>query len=179
MSFYAVHSLLAFNSVKKWGEGVFGNARRYRLFYSLISSITLSVVVYLALILESQSLFYRTFVMIYSGLMIASLGILILQASFRHVSVKSFLGLQQDLQDQLNESGIHQYVRHPIYSGTVLIFIGAFLFNPTDTMLASVICLLLYLPFGIYWEEKKLIKTFGEGYLEYKSRVKAIIPWLI
>ena len=37
----------------------------------------------------------------------------------------------------------------------------------------------LYLPFGIYWEEQKLILHFGKAYLDYKKSVKALIPKIL
>jgi protein-S-isoprenylcysteine O-methyltransferase Ste14 len=35
---------------------------------------------------------------------------------------------------------------------------------------------LVYIPIGIYFEEKKLIKMYGDQYVEYKKRVPAIFP---
>ncbi|MFT6214861.1 MAG: protein-S-isoprenylcysteine O-methyltransferase Ste14 [Roseivirga sp.] len=36
--------------------------------------------------------------------------------------------------------------------------------------------LLIYLPIGIYLEEKKLIQTYGKAYIKYKEEVPALIP---
>lgn len=115
----------------------------------------------------------------YCGLMISSLGVIVLQKSFKRISIKSFLGLSNEKNHGLIMSGLHAHVRHPIYSGTILIFLGAFLFNPTNLMLTSFVWLLIYLPVGIYLEEKKLITLFGDQYLDYKKRAKAVIPKII
>ena len=34
----------------------------------------------------------------------------------------------------------------------------------------------VYLPFGIYWEEQKLINSFGQTYRDYQAKVPAFFP---
>jgi protein-S-isoprenylcysteine O-methyltransferase Ste14 len=112
--------------------------------------------------------------------MLASFGTIIIVRSFKAFSKKKFVGLEPrddlDVQEDFITSGVHSYVRHPIYSGTVLIFLGFFLFEPTLSSAAHVVMLLLYLPFGIYFEEKKLIDIYGEKYIQYREQVSALIP---
>ncbi len=76
----------------------------------------------------------------------------------------------------LIRKGTHAYVRHPIYSGIILIVIGMALYTPTDIVVLSVVCILAYLPAGIYFEEQKLIAEFGDDYLTYRREVPAIFP---
>jgi methanethiol S-methyltransferase len=40
-------------------------------------------------------------------------------------------------------------------------------------------CTLVYLVAGIYLEEQKLIKVFGERYLDYRKKVPMLIPRII
>jgi protein-S-isoprenylcysteine O-methyltransferase Ste14 len=54
--------------------------------------------------------------------------------------------------------------------------LGYFLFEPTLANLASALCIFLYLPLGIYLEEKKLIQQYGDRYIQYKKEVPAILP---
>jgi len=78
----------------------------------------------------------------------------------------------------LKTTGIQAKIRHPLYSGTLLIFIGYFIFNPQLTNLIMLLSLFIYLPVGIRLEEKKLIDTFGEDYLRYKEKTPSLIPKL-
>ncbi|MEM9341073.1 MAG: isoprenylcysteine carboxylmethyltransferase family protein [Bacteroidota bacterium] len=111
--------------------------------------------------------------------MLSSLGVIIIQLSFKRISASAFLGISNEVNDELITTGIYNYVRHPIYSGAILIYLGAFLFTPTDTLLASLFWLIAYLPVGLYLEEKKLVSQYQQHYLHYKKSVKAIIPYVI
>jgi methanethiol S-methyltransferase len=77
-------------------------------------------------------------------------------------------------------TGIYRIVRHPIYSGTLILFLGLILFHSSALSF-------LYFPASIllywimtYFEEKDLIRMFGEEYLLYKQKVKSrIIPFIL
>lgn len=177
--FYIFHSLLAADHFRAKGEQILGGAKTYRFFYSTFSLVTFSLVIYLILTADSRLLLIRSQELIYVGLMMTSLGIIVFQRSFKQYSLGSFLGLVQESKSELVISGIHRYVRHPIYTATLLVFMGAWMFNPTDIMLITFVWLCIYLPIGIHLEEKKLINEFGDAYVSYKKKVKALIPRLI
>ncbi len=67
-------------------------------------------------------------------------------------------------------------VRHPIQLGVI---IGMWV-TPTMTMshLLLSASMTLYTFIGLYFEEKTLIKTFGETYIEYQRRVPMVLPLL-
>jgi len=112
--------------------------------------------------------------------MLAAFGTIILVKSFKNFSGKRFAGLTPhddlEIKEELIQTGIHGYIRHPIYAGLILIFTGYFLFSPTLASLIHVGMLMLYLPIGIYLEEKKLLAIFGQAYKNYQSNVPALIP---
>ncbi|MDN4501319.1 NnrU family protein [Alteromonadaceae bacterium BrNp21-10] len=72
--------------------------------------------------------------------------------------------------------GLYCLVRHPIQSG---LLIGMWSV-PTSTlshlMLAS--GMTLYIFIGLYFEEKDLIKEFGQTYRDYKKQVGKVIPFV-
>ena len=53
---------------------------------------------------------------------------------------------------------------------------GIFLVSGTMGSLIHLGCLILYLPLGIYFEEKNLISLYGERYREYKKEVPPFFP---
>jgi protein-S-isoprenylcysteine O-methyltransferase Ste14 len=112
--------------------------------------------------------------------MLPSFGTIIIVRSFKSFSKKRFVGLEphDDLEqhEEFIVSGLHAYVRHPIYSGTILIFLGFFFFEPTLSSVIHLFMLFMYLPFGIHYEEKKLIAIHGEKYIQYKKTVSSLIP---
>jgi len=70
--------------------------------------------------------------------------------------------------------GLYRLVRHPLYLG----FLVAFWAAPTMTVghLVFSLAMLGYVLIGIRHEERDLVQQFGERYLEYRRRVRALIP---
>lgn len=76
----------------------------------------------------------------------------------------------------LKLNGIHKYVRHPLYLGTLLFVWGLFFLFPTLSNLLAVVVITLYVVIGIKFEERKLIAEFGNSYADYILNVPALIP---
>ena len=77
---------------------------------------------------------------------------------------------------ELIDSGPYHLIRHPIYSGFLLLFLGnAVMVGDWRGLLAVVIV------FVSFWrkstlEEKWLTQYFGEVYRAYRQRTKALVP---
>ncbi|MCX6076705.1 MAG: NnrU family protein [Campylobacterales bacterium] len=71
----------------------------------------------------------------------------------------------------------YKYIRHPIQSGT-LIGLWATPSMSYGHLLLSV-GLTIYVLIGLYYEEKSLIKTFGEEYKKYMNTTPMLIPFTI
>ena len=76
----------------------------------------------------------------------------------------------------LQQSGLHKYVRHPLYLGTILFLIGLFFIFPLLSNFISLVVITIYVLLGIRLEEKKLISQFGSHYLEYAKKVPMLVP---
>jgi protein-S-isoprenylcysteine O-methyltransferase Ste14 len=70
--------------------------------------------------------------------------------------------------------GPYRYSRHPVYFFSIVFL----LFRPTMDLfyLTFFVCIVAYFYIGSYYEEKKLVKHFGETYSEYKKSVPRIFP---
>lgn len=77
---------------------------------------------------------------------------------------------------ELKVDGIHRFVRHPLYSGTILFVWGLFFIFPFLSNLIAVVLLTLYVFIGISFEEKKLLKEFGKRYEAYILKVPMLVP---
>ncbi len=176
--YFAIHSVLAADRVKNFFKNLLqGGFRFYRIFYSLISTLGLLGLLFLNAINGGEPLISPHGIVRYLSLMLATFGVIIITRAFKEHDALSFVGFRQE-EPKFSRSGILNHVRHPIYSGTILIVIGFFLFTPTSATLVSVLCVLGYLPIGIYLEEKKLIHQFGDQYNQYKKEVPSLIPKL-
>jgi len=85
--------------------------------------------------------------------------------------------LKQD--HELIEAGPYRYVRHPIYSGLLLAFLGtALMIGEWRALLALAIIA------ASFWrklqlEERWLGEYFGDAYTDYMRRVKALVPRIL
>lgn len=70
--------------------------------------------------------------------------------------------------------GFYKLVRHPLYLG----FIIAFWATPVMTVghLLFSAGMLAYILIGIHFEERDLIRQFGDEYILYKDRVRGLVP---
>ncbi len=80
---------------------------------------------------------------------------------------------------QLVERGPYRFVRHPSYTGLLLVYLGIGL--AAQSWAGEIVTLLgplLFATYRIPLEEKALIKEFGEQYIAYSRRVKRLIPFI-
>ena len=178
--YYAIHSILASTSVKKMAVKSLGKLNRYyRLFYSAFATITLAVVLYFQYSLESPR-FAIPLLFKYTSLILLILpGIAIM-----FIAIKKYFMLLSGIRSifvpvppsGLKLGGIHRFVRHPLYSGTILFVWGLFFVFPFLNNLIAVVLLTAYVLIGIGFEEKKLIKEFGTIYQKYMLEVPMLIP---
>jgi protein-S-isoprenylcysteine O-methyltransferase Ste14 len=111
-------------------------------------------------------------------LIVQLLAVIVLAIGVFQTDVWSFIGLSQIIGRQSNENivtgGLYKYVRHPLYSaGLVFLWLTPVM---TVNRLVLYLCLTLYIFIGVRFEERKLIREFGQDYLEYKSRTPMLIP---
>ena len=76
--------------------------------------------------------------------------------------------------------GPYRFMRHPSYTGTFLTMLGVGL---AMTNWASLVVLLLCVFSGHLYrvsvEEKALVKTIGQPYIEYMHHTRRFIPWVL
>lgn len=80
-------------------------------------------------------------------------------------------------QHQLIVEGPYRFVRHPIYTGVLLAFLGTALAqNEWRSALAFV---LVWLSLWRKWrlEERFMRETFGDAYVKYRASTPAVVPY--
>ncbi len=109
--------------------------------------------------------------------------------TLKYFSSAEFLGINQvirwfrgeykiedsDERLTLRIEGPYRFSRHPLYLFSILFL----LFRPVMDIfyLTFFMCIVAYFYAGSFYEEKKLIKTFGEKYINYKNSVPRIFPF--
>lgn len=176
-----LHSLLATSRFKTLMLRYFSKKNHYRIWYNVIATLLLIGLLTIQFSVKSNALWTNSYVEQFVGILSVIVGVYLMRSAFRSYSTSEFLGLTATADEfsAFCQDGLLAYVRHPLYSATLLIIWGAFLFSNTSSMLTMCMALTLYLIIGIYWEEKKLIAAYGDVYKEYRQRVPMLIPPII
>jgi protein-S-isoprenylcysteine O-methyltransferase Ste14 len=77
----------------------------------------------------------------------------------------------------LQVTGVYRWVRHPLYLGWVMATLGAG--HMTGDRLVFSLVAALYLAVAVPWEERSLVRDFGDAYAAYRRRVRwRMIPFI-
>jgi methanethiol S-methyltransferase len=169
-----VHSLLAAN----WVKDLLKN-RFYRLLFNLISILTFGGI-YLIYTKTPVELFFEPpFGFLLSSFLIG-LGFGFILAVLYKYNLAEFSGFdafqKQKTDATLATSGFLSYVRHPLYSAIIILMLFVFIAEPSSRNLASGVFFTVYILIGIHFEEKKLIATFGQQYIDYQAKTPRLLP---
>ena len=156
----------------------------YRLAYNSFSIFTLIPVVVYQQLLDERIIFFWSGPWLLLKFSMYLVSFILFYGGYRVFDMQYVLGIRQI--DEMrggrkikalnfNTTGILKYVRHPWYSGAILLI---WAFGPiSDVSLVSKIILTAYIIIGTFLEEKKLIHEIGEPYLKYRKKVPMFIPW--
>jgi protein-S-isoprenylcysteine O-methyltransferase Ste14 len=179
-----IHSLLASQSAKDLARHWFGDKaeRGYRLWYNLFSVVSFLPVLALVVILPDRVLYSIPFPWLILTLSIQAAALLALLVGLRQTGLSTFLGLRQLLatraesQSPMIVDGLYRWVRHPLYSaGLVFIWLLPVM---TLNILALNIGLSAYLVIGALFEERRLVREYGEAYITYRQQTPMLVPHL-
>lgn len=180
----ALHSFLIAQAVVSGLKAKLGDLYRfYRVFFNLVSVLTLIPVLLYADSLRKDPFFY------WSGawrpvqilLVLGAVGLF--YAGARHYDLRQFLGVREIQEHEwrkgltrtgsLDTTGILGVIRHPWYAAGILIIWA----RPLDgSALVTNIVLTVYLVTGTLLEERKLVAHFGDKYRDYQARVPMFFP---
>jgi protein-S-isoprenylcysteine O-methyltransferase Ste14 len=183
-----LHSAMISTSVTEYLRKRLGSAYRfYRLFFNVVSALTLIPIVLYASSTRTEPIFsWNGYLRIIQVLLLGTAALLFFLGARRYDAAQ-FFGLKQIFErtthqgisvgGELDTSGVLSIVRHPWYFASILLIWA----RPLDisAILMNVI-LTIYLIIGAYLEETKLVREFGEKYRAYQQRVSMLIPlkWL-
>jgi len=102
--------------------------------------------------------------------------IVLLAAGTLRRSYSSTLVIRED--HQLIQHGIYKHVRHPIYFGTILVFLSIPLCLASLYGFATMVLVIPLFLNRIRIEEELLTEEFGEEYERYRETSRKLIPYL-
>jgi protein-S-isoprenylcysteine O-methyltransferase Ste14 len=176
-----LHSVLASNWIKKRLQSRMKNYKRYRLWYTLFAFISLVVILLFQIKIPTIELFHSSNFIFVAGIIISVSGLILMLICIR----KYFMSLSglcslfiENFSNELQITGVHKYIRHPLYLGTFMFIWGLFLCLPYLSLLVMNTIVTIYTLIGIELEEQKLMVEFGESYKQYKKTVPKLIPFI-
>lgn len=164
---------------KKQGKGKTEKDRgtRYFNFLSIIIGITFSGVISILIKADSNkvktiSIFCIGIVVMIFGLFIRIWSVFTLGKSFR-----TTVEVHKD--QEIIQKGPYKLIRHPSYTGLLMICLGYGIAVQNWLSLIVVIILpLAALLYRIYIEEEYMANTLGSKYEDYRLKTKKLIPWI-
>jgi uncharacterized membrane protein len=195
LAFALIHSITVSHWFKDLCRRVLGETFMrvwYRFLYTGVSGITAAIALYLIArtpdrVIWDPPVWLRWLL---HGVQLA--GFLFGAQAFRYLDKWEFMGFRQvwryvmkgevagnleGLTDrELVTTGVYGIVRHPLYVAGIIIFT----FSPVITVNGLTVTVLadLYFLFGMFIEERRFLRIFGDRYREYMKRVPRIFPTL-
>lgn len=180
----ALHSALVSLSLTEPLRKRFPYAARYhRIVYNIVSVVTLAPVLFYTFSLRGTPFFSWQGPWRLLQIAMAVSALVFFLAGARHYDLFQFLGLRQLTDEKtcsvltddcsLDTSGVLSLVRHPWYTGGILILWA----RPLDTSaILTNLVLTGYFLVGTRLEERKLTAQFGQEYADYQQRVSMFLP---
>jgi protein-S-isoprenylcysteine O-methyltransferase Ste14 len=192
MAFGVIHSLLASHSAKQVAQRLVGvnvATATYRLVFNVLAFVTILPALSLMFRLPDRELYRLPAPWDSIALGLQALAALGLLYSVYQMDAWFFLGLRQlgeppqmgirysidsTSTPQLVTNGLHRFVRHPLYTTSLIVL---YLASPMSlNWLAFAVSCHVYFFIGSIFEERKLVREFGAAYRAYQQRVPRLMP---
>ncbi len=189
-TFGVTHTLFASYHAKLIAQNAIGKnlaAAVYRAVFNVLSILSLAPALYFVVALPDRVLYQFEGPLSYLVLaiqVVAGFGVIysVYQldvwffAGFRQLLDRGAASIDSTSTSRLVTNGLHRYVRHPLYS-TSIVFV--WLVSPmTINRLTLIVCFTVYFYIGSIFEERKLVHEFGAAYRQYQRDVPRLIPRL-
>jgi methanethiol S-methyltransferase len=174
-----LHSVLASEWLKSRVRPRMKNFKWYRLWYTLFAYVFLVALLYFQVTLPTVKLFTSEGIVFMLGAFISFSGLVLMLVCIKKYFM-SLSGLRslvtEGFSNHLEITGVHRYVRHPLYLGTFSFIWGLFLLLPYASLLIADVIITLYTIIAIRFEENKLVAEFGDSYSKYMATVPKLLP---
>jgi protein-S-isoprenylcysteine O-methyltransferase Ste14 len=177
-AFGTTHSVLAREASKRVRRRRFGRATR--LGWNLIALVQFALVLTVGRTMLPDIIWPHPIVVLAAQLVLGVLGAVVLLACGRSYDMGRFAGITQlrdageDDEEPFSAGGPLAYIRHPLYSGSILVLLALVRdLRSAETAVFAIVYILI----GLRFEEAALLRRLGPSYAAYRSRVPALLPW--
>ncbi len=150
-------------------------SKLFRIGFGLFRAFIFFAIFYNPLI--EQPRIYDNIILPFSGAVLLLAGIVLNIIGTRQL-VKTKLGGVKGIPDKIITSGVYNIIRHPVNLGFIFIFCGWYLMWSGIYSLYFLPVLVIIFIIVSFYEERNLIKVFGDEYRNYKKNTGMFFPKL-
>jgi hypothetical protein len=193
LAFALIHSITVSHRFKDLCKAAFGLTFMrvwYRFLFTLLSIVTVMIAFPMMHRVPDHTIWTAPDVLQWPMHGLQAAAILFGAMAFRHLDGTEFLGVKQVwrhltrrevagnieglTQKDLVTDGVYGIVRHPLYAAG-MVFVTV---NPQVTVNGLTFTVLadLYFLFGMFIEERRFLRIFGDRYREYLRQVPRMVP---
>jgi protein-S-isoprenylcysteine O-methyltransferase Ste14 len=121
----------------------------------------------------------HSFALYWAGIAILAAGLGFSIAARRYLGANWSGTVTVKQNHELIRTGPYAIVRHPIYTGMLVGFIGSAISLDEVRGLVAVALVVVAFLLKIRLEERWMTETFGDAYCRYRQEVKALIPYVL
>lgn len=180
--FSLFHSIFATEKCKRFIKAVMKKKYKYyRILYSLFAFISLCAIIVYHLSINTILLWNTQpaeVIISITGIITGGLVMIFFAKKFFFELSGADVFIETKRSATLIKKSLYNYVRHPLYTATLLLIWSIFFLHPSLSNLISGLCITAYTIIGIHFEEKKLINSFGKSYIQYRFETPMLIPKL-
>lgn len=177
-----VHSIMASLGFKEFLRRTLGDGfmKFYRLLYNVFAVVSFVPILYLMVVLPDENLYQVPSPWSYVMSAGQGISVILLFVTVLQTDSLSFIGLRQLFEEEKSGSlvtnGFYRFIRHPLYTFGLLIL----WLSPSMSVNSFIVyfALTIYIFVGAYFEERKLLREFGQEYVNYRSVTPMLIPGL-
>lgn len=176
-----LHSALATTAVKNRAGKILSNySKYYRILYSFSNLLFVGFILYYNFSIPSPLLWtnpgWLNIVLLVTTAFALLMMIISMKKYFLDLSGIDVFMRPKTEHPVLQTNGLNKYVRHPLYTATLLLTASLFFLHANTANLISAMSIFIYTYVGVYFEEKKLMKLFGKEYETYALTHPKLIP---
>ena len=161
------------------GKGTTTSDKGTRLLNFLAISIGIGAAAGLASLRGADFPGAKTGPVLFAGAAVALAGMLLRYWSVFTLGASFRTTIETDRDQKVVSTGPYRLLRHPSYSGLLLVCLGYGLsVQNWLSLLAAFLLPLIALLYRIQVEEKILAAALGAEYLAYQKRTKRLVPWI-
>ena len=115
---------------------------------------------------------------VWLGTLVVVVGVLFMVAAQLGMGASWRVGIDEETTPGLVTGGLYRFCRNPIYLGMFVALAGMALALPTLLSVVNLLCVLAGVRYQVRQEEAYLLRTYGQGFRSYASRVGRFVPGL-